>query len=667
VTKSNDSAAPKPCLELLHIDCRCPIWRERVSEEARRRAVPLRAPDVELTPSGNVKKTRAAELVNKDGTGDKRAANGGHPNSKKRKSPWLARAEAERQAQTSASILEQAFKNPDELIKLQRVLQASLCVDDFSEFCRQAWTVVEPSTPLQWNWHHQLICCVLQSLFEHWLIGNSDPTYIPPVVNTVLNVCPGSLKSRLVNVFFPAWVWLRAPSAKFICLSVNEDATMRDARSSRLLITSEWYTQTFAPKWSLQTDQAAISNYGNTMGGERLSKPSGSEIVGLRSDFLLYDDPNAADETIEERVKVNHIWTASLYTRVNHRRSMRIGIQQRVGEGDWTDHVCEKQGLWGADNLLGWLKIVLPAEFDPARKFIMPECLANKLRGKLPVSHIITEDPRTDQDQPVHPERANADDLKAERKRWAGTGHYDAQYQQEPGAKEGTVIKKPYFKFFTLERGVRPEVDDRQGKRPRPAGMEALVCGDSYQINQRRHSPGNWDFDWVALSIDCALKKTERGSQWGMVMMAGQRGRRFVLDDRTKRGDILEILKVMADMVTLWKPNVILVEDKAAGDEMMRRIQSAIAEGDKTFAGCIIEPIKVPNHLGKDARVDLALPTFANGLVHLLDGADWLDSFLSELTKFPRARHDDRVDAVTQCIMHYMDSEPGGMQQLPDW
>ena len=38
------------------------------------------------------------------------------------------------------------------------------------------------------------------------------------------------------------------------------------------------------------------------------------------------------------------------------------------------------------------------------------------------------------------------------------------------------------------------------------------------------------------------------------------------------------------------------------------------------------------------------------GMVSLLDGAAWLDDFVEEHAVFPNGNHDDRVDALSQCM-----------------
>src|SRR5271169_4460983 len=44
------------------------------------------------------------------------------------------------------------------------LIDRSLARDAFAEFVRQAWHIVEPSTPLLWNWHMDVICEYLEAV-----------------------------------------------------------------------------------------------------------------------------------------------------------------------------------------------------------------------------------------------------------------------------------------------------------------------------------------------------------------------------------------------------------------------------------------------------------------------------------------------------------------------
>lgn len=530
----------------------------------------------------------------------------------------------------------------------------------FAEFVQQAWHVVEPSTELEWNWHHQLMCDVLQAMYHAWDDARSDRGrrnanrhFDEYVRNAVFNVPPGSLKSRIIAVCFQPWCWLHEPGMKFICLSVNEDASLRDGRMSRDLIRSDWYQRTFQPRWSIKADQDAISNYGNTFGGERLSRASGSEIVGLRGDCLLIDDPNNPKEAENkvERDKINQLWETNIFNRVNDpRRSLRIGVQQRTHALDWTGYVT-KDNIWSPTKLFGWLHIVLPAEFEPERAYKTPECL----RKYMTWPNCVPDDPRTYPGQSIHESRFNATYLENEKRRWRNTGQYAGQMQQRPALAEGTLVQRRWWGFFRFAEGVRDDLP--RGHYPRPA-----LCheGAALTVGQKMYAPGMYDFDWVTISVDPAAKKTEKGSQYGILVIAGKGGRRFVLDDRTQRGAFHEIIDVLKETIKVWRPDSILIEPKAAGPDLMDTLREQMLAGDVPMVA--IQEAE-PGNTDKEMRFQACIPYIKNGAVYLLDGSEWLEDFCNELGEFPAGENDDRVDALSQCLNQIRDVDT----ELPDW
>src|ERR1035437_1576053 len=62
-------------------------------------------------------------------------------------------------------------------------------------FVREAWHVLEPNATYVHNWHIDAICQHLESV-SHGTI-----------TRLLINVPPGSMKSLLVSVFWPAWEW----------------------------------------------------------------------------------------------------------------------------------------------------------------------------------------------------------------------------------------------------------------------------------------------------------------------------------------------------------------------------------------------------------------------------------------------------------------------------
>lgn len=547
------------------------------------------------------------------------------------------------------SALPDALEDPYTRSKLLQLVDAELARADFVQFVRQAWHVVEPSTVLEWNWHHELICKVLQGMFEDWEHGQDDPEFISRVINCVLNVPPGSLKSRLLCVMFPVWCWLRRPGVKFICLSVNEEAAFRDARDARTLVRSDWFQRMFEPDWQIKDDQDAISNYGNSAGGIRLSKALGSEIVGLRGDLILLDDPNNPKESESKLVRegVNETWRTNVFNRVNGpNRSMRIAIQQRTHAEDWTGFVINPDngpGVWSPENRLGWLLVVLPAEFEPDRKCVTPwGSDIRKVKG-----------------EPLHTARMTPEFLEAEKKRF-GTQKYAGQMQQRPVLAEGGMVKMRFWRFWHDQNETPTPPNERPEDEMDKVHSSILIPRLIKQNNRR-------DLDWTVISIDAAAKKTERGSQHGIVVLGGKRQNRYVLDDRTKRGDILEVIAIIEDLCRIYEPNRLIIEAKAAGPSLMtlfeERFQKGKIRGSRgQLIPVIVDPIDPQGD--KASRLDACLPEFEAGLVHLHDGADWVPAFIGEVCGYPLSTFDDRVDALSQALNH-MRGFNGG--QLPKW
>lgn len=454
--------------------------------------------------------------------------------------------------------------------------------------------------------------------------------------------------SRLMAVFFPCWAWLRRPGWKLIALSVNEDAAMRDARDSRVLIKSDWYQETFKPDWEIKKEQDAAGNFANNKGGVRLSRAAGSEIVGLRGDCICIDDANNPKEAESKIIReaVNEVWTTNIYNRVNHPvKSIRIGIQQRTHAKDWTGYVTSKDGVWTPENPdpTKWLHVVLPAEFDPARKCVTPW----------------GSDPRSKKGQIIHSKRMTKQWMAKEKIRF-GSYKFAGQMQQIPVLAEGGMVKAKWFRYFRYSD--MPKWDKETSVRHEEANAFPPI-----EIN-RKHTRRDWDFDWTVISIDCAAKKTERGSQYGILVISGKGPQRFIRDDRTRRGDILEILAEVKKLCAIYDPDRILIEAKAAGPDLMTLFEDHFQRG--TVVGSNGKPLMVvvdsvePGNSSKESRLDSCIPELESGLVYVLENAEWQKDFIDEMASFPVGEFNDRVDAYSQAMNHM---RAFTSYMLPDW
>lgn len=108
------------------------------------------------------------------------------------------------------------------------------------------------------------------------------------------------------------------------------------------------------------------------------------------------------------------------------------------------------------------------------------------------------------------------------------------------------------------------------------------------------------------------------------------------------------------------KPDLILVEDKAAGISLIQELQKAQL------------PVRGynPGRADKMQRLQIAAAPIAAGRVWLPESGvregyvrDWAEGFLSQICSFPDSTHDDYVDSATQAIrwlkdMGWLDIDP---------
>lgn len=159
-----------------------------------------------------------------------------------------------------------------ELVQLLQEKQRRKCVASLYEFVKAAWHVIEPGLPFIGGWHLKAICDHLQAVHEG------------QIRNLIINIPPRHAKSTIVSIAFAAWKWIHQPNYKFIYASHAFSLSKRDSIKCRILVTSDWYRETFRPKWLLSDDQNEKMKFNNTLGGSRRAASVGGSVIGEGSD-----------------------------------------------------------------------------------------------------------------------------------------------------------------------------------------------------------------------------------------------------------------------------------------------------------------------------------------------------------------------------------------------
>src|ERR1051326_3837400 len=144
-------------------------------------------------------------------------------------------------------------------------------------FVKEAWKILEPVSSLQWNWHHSLICEYLTLIKENQF----KETCGQELEGIIFNVPPRTMKSLLITVFFPVWVWTSHPSRRFMFVSYSEKLSTQHSVFRRSVIESPWYQERWGGVFSFSKDQNLKSHYENSKRGAMFSTGMQATATGL--------------------------------------------------------------------------------------------------------------------------------------------------------------------------------------------------------------------------------------------------------------------------------------------------------------------------------------------------------------------------------------------------
>lgn len=216
-------------------------------------------------------------------------------------------------------------------------LRGSLCKRSFADFLRNFWHVVVQE-PLLWNWHLQFLCDELQEVAERVFAGKRKK------YDLIINISPGTSKSTIASIMFPAWCWTRMASCRVISASYQYTLATNLSRKSRDVIKSELYQKCF-PGVDIREDQDAKGFFVNTKGGERYAIGVDGGVMGQHAHIIIVDDPLDPKQAASDAdlATANRWMEETLPSRkVDKNLTPTILIMQRLHEFDPTGARLEK-------------------------------------------------------------------------------------------------------------------------------------------------------------------------------------------------------------------------------------------------------------------------------------------------------------------------------------
>ncbi len=537
--------------------------------------------------------------------------------------------------------------------------KAELARKSFPHFIKAAWKHVPKlnGKELEWNWHHDALALHLQVMGLEWALAQKDPDHadvIQRIHNLSISIAPGTTKTLITMVFFPAWMWTRFPSWSVRCLSANPNAVRDSSDECRSIVSSAWYQDSFIPKsgeewwakvyelpiWEIRDDKDAKSDWGNTAGGSMRASGMTGVVTSEHTDWLLCDDPHSATQVNSPvmREAVVSKWEDELFNRVNDPRiACRVVIMQRLHPEDLVGHILEKDGK--DPKKQRWCRIVIASEFEPDFTF---------------ETAIGWKDPRTKLGELLWPTRYGRKQLDEALATLMPRG-YAAQHQQRPDVDTGVGFKVAWWNWFVRsDQKVRETWERPPGAKDTPAEI--------LHVNK----DGTVDVDWVCVTVDPTFGSTsEEASGVGLLIIAGKKEKRYILDDlspgpRGFNDQVDDIKKAVFQAVRITGKRVIrvLVENKAGGGPGIEVLEKQVKQGDFNLVDGKTVVIHFEKYdikssvLSKEQRGMSMEPDLFAGVIYLPEGVSWITTFLSEFRRFP-APPNDRVDALAQALERY--------------
>jgi predicted phage terminase large subunit-like protein len=436
---------------------------------------------------------------------------------------------------------------------------------------------------------------------------------------------PRHMKSRAVNVFFPAWVWaqdpdpnkeghglkvrpgtLSGPGVKFAHLSYVQKLSNEHSDACRKLVSSDWYQARWGRQCRLDRDQ--IELFSNLAGGERRAM-SFSGLTGFGADIIVVDDAHDMKTVDSEvaRETVLRTWDEVLQTRLNDPSTgMFIVIMQRSHERDLIGHILAKE--------FNGMHICLPAEHERNHPYVFLKAEPGwEVPRKTDSTNGIDGSPKIG--EPWYDFRREGEPLWHGRfptpilKTWTAsmTSHAVAgQLQQRPTAREGGLFKRDWF--ANPVKWVNEET------------LRICRAWDLASIQEGASSDPDYTVG-VKMGID---------PDTGAVYVID------VVRARWSPGEAERQIKMVA---------------MSDGDECMIRIPQDPGGAGRFQAHYLVRSLQGHNVFtereegSKPYRANPFAAQCEHGFVKLVSG-QWNKGFIEELCAFPNGAHDDQVDAA---------------------
>ena len=400
----------------------------------------------------------------------------------------------------------------------------------------------------------------------------------------IVNMPPRHTKSEFASYLLPAWLIGKNPSLKIIQTTHTAELAVRFGRKVRNLMETEQYREVF-PDVNLKADSKAAGRWETSEGGEYYAAGVGGAITGRGADLLIIDDPHSEQDALSSSAFDNAFeWYSS-------------GPRQRLQPGGAIIIVMTR---WGMKDLTGQV-IKMQAHDALADQWEIVEFPAI-----LP------------SDKPLWPEFWKKDDL-VKVKASLPVAKWNAQWQQNPTAEEGAIVKKEWW-----QTGEKEEIPS----------VKYIIQAYDTAFSKKESA------DYSAITTWGVFENEETGAD-NVILMDARRG----------RWNFPELKEIAAEEYEYWEPDMVIIEAKASGQPLTDELRAT---------GIPVMNYTPSKGRDKITRMHTVAPLFEAGMVWA-PTRKFSEEVIEECLAFPYGEHDDFVDSMTMALIRF---RQGGFIEL---
>ena len=407
---------------------------------------------------------------------------------------------------------------------------------------------------------------------------------VNPGSRIIVNMPPRHTKSEFASYLLPAWLIGKNPELKIIQTTHTAELAVRFGRKVRNLMELEIYREIF-PEVDLRADSKAAGRWETGQGGEYFAAGVGGAITGRGADLLIIDDPHSEQDALSETAMENaYEWYTS-------------GPRQRLQPGGSIVVVMTR---WSLKDLTGKL-------------------IRAQANDRMSDQWDVIEFPAIlPSDNVLWPEFWKKDELLRV-KASLSLAKWNAQWQQNPTAEEGAIIKKEWWNKW--EKKEIPPVS------------------------------------YIMQSYDTAFSKKETAdysaiTTWGVFQpKEGGPDNLILMDAKRGRWDFPELKAKALEEYQYWEPDMVLIEAKASGTPLTDELRTM---------GIPVVNYTPSRGRDKHTRMHMVAPIFESGIVWAPE-KKFSEEVIDECAAFPNGEHDDFCDSMSMALIRY---RKGGFLRL---